>query len=60
MKMFKKFRQAEEGAVTVDWVVLTAGVVVLGGLAFTGIKSSLSGTSGKLSAGITAAETALK
>lgn len=28
-KMFKKFRKDENGAVTVDWVVLTAAVVVL-------------------------------
>jgi Flp pilus assembly pilin Flp len=33
MKLFsllKKFRNDESGAVTVDWVVLTAGVVGLG------------------------------
>lgn len=28
-KMFKKFRKDDNGAVTVDWVVLTAAVVVL-------------------------------
>jgi Flp pilus assembly pilin Flp len=28
--LFKKFRQDEDGAVTVDWVVLTAAVVALG------------------------------
>lgn len=28
-KMFKKFSKDENGAVTVDWVVLTAAVVVL-------------------------------
>ncbi|WP_199221303.1 hypothetical protein [Maritimibacter sp. 55A14] len=27
---FEKFLQEESGAVTVDWVVLTAGVAVLG------------------------------
>jgi len=26
----KKFLRHEEGAITVDWVVLTAGVVILG------------------------------
>jgi len=30
MKFIKKFRKEEEGAVTVDWVVLTAAVVGLG------------------------------
>lgn len=29
-KLFKKFRESEYGAVTVDWVVLTAAVVGLG------------------------------
>lgn len=28
-KVFNKFRKDENGAVTVDWVVLTAAVVVL-------------------------------
>ena len=31
MKFIKKFSQHEDGAVTVDWVVLTAAVVVLAG-----------------------------
>ena len=30
-KFWKKFRKNENGAVTVDWVVLTAGVVGLAG-----------------------------
>ena len=30
MKMFNKFFQDESGAVTVDWVVLTAAIVGLG------------------------------
>ena len=30
IKLIKKFRNDEEGAVTVDWVVLTAAVVGLG------------------------------
>ena len=29
---FKKFKNDESGAVTVDWVVLTAAVVALGGV----------------------------
>jgi len=40
MKKFAKaFMDAEDGAVTVDWVVLTAAVVALGGAAYTGIQS---------------------
>jgi Flp pilus assembly pilin Flp len=30
IKFIKKFRKEEDGAVTVDWVVLTAAVVGLG------------------------------
>ncbi|SEP73710.1 Flp family type IVb pilin [Thalassovita taeanensis] len=30
IKFFKNFRKDEDGAVTVDWVVLTAAVVGLG------------------------------
>ena len=29
LKLFKKFRKDEDGAVTVDWVVLTAAVMAL-------------------------------
>ena len=38
-KLFKKFEEAEDGAVTVDWVVLTAAVVGLGVAALAAIKS---------------------
>lgn len=37
IKFFKNFRKDEDGAVTVDWVVLTAAVVGLAVLAFTTI-----------------------
>ena len=42
MKLFaliKKFNREEDGAVTVDWVVLTAAVVGLGVLALTTIRT---------------------
>ena len=39
MKFIKKFRKDENGAVTVDWVVLTAAVVALAGAAYTSIES---------------------
>lgn len=38
IKFIKKFRKSEDGAVTVDWVVLTAAVVALAGAAYTAIQ----------------------
>ncbi len=38
IKFIKKFRKNEDGAVTVDWVVLTAAVVALAGAAYTAIQ----------------------
>lgn len=38
-KFLSAFRKDENGAVTVDWVVLTAAVVVLAGAAYTAIES---------------------
>lgn len=38
IKFFKNFRKDEDGAVTVDWVVLTAAVVALAGAAYTAIE----------------------
>jgi hypothetical protein len=40
IRFFKKFRDSEYGAVTVDWVVLTAAVVGLAAVAFTSIKTN--------------------
>ncbi len=37
-KLTKKFNDAEDGAVTVDWVVLTAAVVGLGVAALAAVK----------------------
>ncbi|MAC79872.1 MAG: hypothetical protein CML66_17620 [Rhodobacteraceae bacterium] len=39
IKFIKNFRKDENGAVTVDWVVLTAAVVALAGAAYTAIDS---------------------
>ncbi len=36
----KTFLQKEDGAITVDWVVLTAAVVALGGVAITSIQGA--------------------
>jgi Flp pilus assembly pilin Flp len=43
LKFFKNFRKDEDGAVTVDWVVLTAAVVALAGAAYTSIESGALG-----------------
>ncbi len=40
IKFIKNFRKDEAGAVTVDWVVLTAGVVGLAVAAFAAVQSS--------------------
>ncbi|UWQ92338.1 hypothetical protein K3727_05950 [Rhodobacteraceae bacterium M382] len=42
MNFFNKFRKDENGAVTVDWVVLTAAVVALAGAAYTSIETGAS------------------
>lgn len=39
MKLLKKFRKDDSGAVTVDWVVLTAAVVGLAVAAYTSIET---------------------
>jgi Flp pilus assembly pilin Flp len=50
IKFFKNFRKDESGAVTVDWVVLTAAVVALAGAAYQSISdgaSDLTSTTGE-------------
>ncbi len=42
IKFIKNFRKDENGAVTVDWVVLTAAVVALAGAAYTSIETGSS------------------
>lgn len=43
LKLVKTFRKHESGAVTVDWVVLTAAVVGLCGLAFGALQEATGG-----------------
>ncbi|MEX0340850.1 MAG: hypothetical protein AB3N11_17645 [Arenibacterium sp.] len=43
LKRINTFLRDESGAVTVDWVVLTAAVVALAGVAFTAIQTSSGG-----------------
>ncbi|MEI4472527.1 Flp family type IVb pilin [Frigidibacter sp. MR17.24] len=56
--LFKKFRNDEDGAVTVDWVVLTAAVVGLGIAAMTvigpAITTASTGIKTKLDAAVAA------
>jgi len=55
MKLFaliKKFRRQEEGAVTVDWVVLTAAVIGLGVAALTAVLTGTETLTGKISASL--------
>ncbi len=40
MKLFK-FTKDESGAVTVDWVVLTAALVLVGGVVVTAIRGGM-------------------
>ena len=58
MKFFKfarKIRTEEDGAVTVDWVVLTAAVVGLGLIVMGAIRPAITGLSGNIATQITAA-----
>ncbi|MCF6233747.1 MAG: hypothetical protein L3J36_11740 [Rhodobacteraceae bacterium] len=43
LKLVKNFARKEDGAVTVDWVVLTAAVVVLAGVAITSLQAASGG-----------------
>lgn len=49
MKLFTmKFKKDESGAVTVDWVVLTAAIVLLGGVVVNIISNGLSSLATKI------------
>ena len=50
--VFKDFAADASGAVTVDWVVLTAAVVGLGLLAMAAIKPAVSGLSDNIAASL--------
>ena len=45
----KTFAKDQAGAVTVDWVVLTAVIILLGGLATTAIRAGLTNKAGTIS-----------
>ncbi len=46
IKFIKNFRKDEDGAVTVDWVVLTAAVVALAAIAYNQVKNGASDLAG--------------
>ena len=48
-KLFKNFRNDEDGAVTVDWVVLTAAVVGLGIAALAAVRGGTGTLTSKIS-----------
>ncbi|MBK6467617.1 MAG: hypothetical protein IPF96_12740 [Rhodobacter sp.] len=45
LNIFKRFQKDEDGAVTVDWVVLTAAIVGLGLIVMAASKPAISGLS---------------
>ena len=60
MSKFSAFLKDEAGAVTVDWVVLTAAVVGLGLVVMVYIQSAVSGLASDIADEIDAAGTAMQ
>ncbi|MBY5987606.1 hypothetical protein FIU89_04370 [Roseovarius sp. THAF27] len=56
IKFIKKFRKDEEGAVTVDWVVLTAAVVGLGVAGVSTVSGGVNGLASKIVTGVDSAD----
>ncbi|MBS8225921.1 Flp family type IVb pilin [Vannielia litorea] len=50
--MFKNFRNDEDGAVTVDWVVLTAAIVGLGIAVLASVSNGVTSLAGKISSNL--------
>ena len=55
LNIFKSFKNDESGAVTVDWVVLTAAVVGLAAAGMAAIKSGTSAMSTKIGSALSTA-----
>ncbi|MEZ5796195.1 MAG: hypothetical protein R3D63_01050 [Paracoccaceae bacterium] len=53
LNILKRFHKDEDGAVTVDWVVLTAAVVGLGLIVMAAIKPAVTGLSSAIATEIT-------
>jgi len=52
IKFFKNFSKDEDGAVTVDWVVLTAAVVGLGIAGVATVRGGVDTLAGNISTGV--------
>ncbi|WP_397542413.1 Flp family type IVb pilin [Roseovarius salis] len=52
IKFIKKFRKDEEGAVSVDWVVLTAAIVGLGVAAVSTVEGGVDTLASSISSGV--------
>ncbi|MDC0738214.1 hypothetical protein N6L24_07975 [Cognatishimia sp. SS12] len=52
MKFIKNFRKDEDGAVTVDWVVLTAAVVGLAVAAYSSIQTQTAQLAGEIATSV--------
>ncbi len=50
LNIFKAFKKDESGAVTVDWVVLTAAIVGLGMVVMSQVGGSITGLAGEIAA----------
>lgn len=57
IKFFKNFKKDEDGAVTVDWVVLTAAVVGLGIAGVTTVKTGVGTLASTISTDVGATKT---
>lgn len=55
IKFIKNFRKDEDGAVTVDWVVLTAAVVGLGVAGVSTVSGGIDSLAGKIKTGVSGA-----
>ncbi len=58
INFIKNFRADEDGAVTVDWVVLTAAVVGLGVAGVAAVKGGVDGLATNINTGLTSATAA--
>ena len=54
LNMIKNFKNDESGAVTVDWVVLTAAIVLLGAVVGASVKTGAEGLAADIGADMTA------
>ena len=59
LNFFKNFRKDDSGAVTVDWVVLTAAIVAMAVAGYGGIKSSTETVAAAAASGIDTAAAGL-